>query len=504
MLTPAEWRVLDELRTGATNAEIAVRLGLGITTVKFHIRNMRGKLELDDRSDLAAWRREAEPRTATRRRLLAPLGLLAGFWKPVVGGTALVVVGGSAIAAGVLAYAIANDGEAASEPDEQVATAPGTDPTEDQAAVGASPTPPKASPTPGGTGDSGDTGGDSPEVVFWGDISSGQQAAVRERTADIVAFFDQRFGVRVPGLVVHVGEDRPALAQATLETEGQSSFVGLAQYRDKRLFVDMTVSGRAIERLYFHALQDHLAGDKEWGPWWLGEGTAMYTAYLFREWRGEGALAVALAHDRQAASFNPTPLHDYAPDSATAPELFDSSNQSVAALAVEWLVQQAGEDSLVGYYQALPGSPSWEDAFERTFGIPFGQVYRRFAAYRAEVVEERRALRGIVLGPDGDRLWNSQISIYAHLVDSRTSTGAVVNYSGRFTVLPPDGTYRLAVVCLPSWATLGWYEADSGFTTNETAATPVVVDGEAVNGIVIRLPALPNELLSSCSPSRGS
>ena len=146
VLTPAEWRVLEEVRTGATNAEIAVRLGLGITTVKFHLRNMRGKLELDDRSDLAAWRREAEPRTATRRWLLAPLGLLAGFWKPVVGGTALVVVGGSAIAAGVLAYAIANDGAAASLPDQALASAPEATPVD-----GPSPVPtatPMPTPTP--------------------------------------------------------------------------------------------------------------------------------------------------------------------------------------------------------------------------------------------------------------------------------------------------------------------------------------------------------------------
>ena len=58
VLTPAEWRVLEELREGGTNAEIASRLGISGDAVKYHISNMLGKLELRDRRALAAWRPE--------------------------------------------------------------------------------------------------------------------------------------------------------------------------------------------------------------------------------------------------------------------------------------------------------------------------------------------------------------------------------------------------------------------------------------------------------------
>ena len=34
VLTPGEWRVLEALRDGGTNAEIAARLGLSADTVK--------------------------------------------------------------------------------------------------------------------------------------------------------------------------------------------------------------------------------------------------------------------------------------------------------------------------------------------------------------------------------------------------------------------------------------------------------------------------------------
>ena len=60
VLTPAEQRVLDELRRGGTNAEIAVRLGLSPDTVKSHVASMLGKLDLDDRHALAAWRPDRE------------------------------------------------------------------------------------------------------------------------------------------------------------------------------------------------------------------------------------------------------------------------------------------------------------------------------------------------------------------------------------------------------------------------------------------------------------
>ena len=97
VLTPAEWRVLDALREGGTNAEIAARLGLSPDTVKSHISNMLAKLELRDRRALAAWRPDAP-----RRRLggVVPAALWSlgrplawvGAGVATLAGVALVVV----------------------------------------------------------------------------------------------------------------------------------------------------------------------------------------------------------------------------------------------------------------------------------------------------------------------------------------------------------------------------------------------------------------------------
>ena len=80
--------MLDELRKGGTNAEIAVRLGRSVETVRTHIASMLAKLDLADRDQLATWRPEGD-----RRRRLAIPAVLASLGRP-----ALWVGGGLAAA----------------------------------------------------------------------------------------------------------------------------------------------------------------------------------------------------------------------------------------------------------------------------------------------------------------------------------------------------------------------------------------------------------------------
>ena len=122
ILTAAEERVLEELRRGGTNAEIAARLGVTLDAVKFHISNMLGKLQLENREQLAAWRPEP------RRRLFGLLAL-PGALEPV--GRVLVwagvAVAGAAAVAVVAVVLIVLAGVDGSE--QQLALAPTATPT---------------------------------------------------------------------------------------------------------------------------------------------------------------------------------------------------------------------------------------------------------------------------------------------------------------------------------------------------------------------------------------
>jgi DNA-binding CsgD family transcriptional regulator/catechol 2,3-dioxygenase-like lactoylglutathione lyase family enzyme len=55
LLTPAEWRVVEAVRHGMTNRQIAARRGISLDAVKFHVANVLQKLGLPDRLSLRQW-----------------------------------------------------------------------------------------------------------------------------------------------------------------------------------------------------------------------------------------------------------------------------------------------------------------------------------------------------------------------------------------------------------------------------------------------------------------
>ena len=55
VLTPAEWRVVEAVRHGLSNREIAVRRRISADAVKFHVANVLLKLGLPNRAALRRW-----------------------------------------------------------------------------------------------------------------------------------------------------------------------------------------------------------------------------------------------------------------------------------------------------------------------------------------------------------------------------------------------------------------------------------------------------------------
>lgn len=55
VLTPAEWRVVEFVRHGLANRQIADRLGVSLDAVKFHVANSLAKLAVSSRAELRAW-----------------------------------------------------------------------------------------------------------------------------------------------------------------------------------------------------------------------------------------------------------------------------------------------------------------------------------------------------------------------------------------------------------------------------------------------------------------
>lgn len=91
LLTPAEWRVVEAVRHGMSNREIAARRGISLDAVKYHVTNALQKLGLADRKALRRWDGVArgsalfsqETRMATELHI-GPLGQIARRVKDIV------------------------------------------------------------------------------------------------------------------------------------------------------------------------------------------------------------------------------------------------------------------------------------------------------------------------------------------------------------------------------------------------------------------------------------
>ena len=55
LLTPAEWRIVEAIRHGMSNRDIATRRGISLDAVKFHVANALQKLGLKNRTALRHW-----------------------------------------------------------------------------------------------------------------------------------------------------------------------------------------------------------------------------------------------------------------------------------------------------------------------------------------------------------------------------------------------------------------------------------------------------------------
>jgi DNA-binding CsgD family transcriptional regulator/catechol 2,3-dioxygenase-like lactoylglutathione lyase family enzyme len=55
VLTPAEWRVAEQVRHGLTNRRIAERMSVSTDAVKYHVGNALSKLGFDSRLQLRLW-----------------------------------------------------------------------------------------------------------------------------------------------------------------------------------------------------------------------------------------------------------------------------------------------------------------------------------------------------------------------------------------------------------------------------------------------------------------
>ena len=326
VLTPAEWRVLEELREGGTNAEIASRLGISGDAVKYHISNMLGKLELRDRRALAAWRPD------TGRGRLGALGAIPAVLGAL--GRSVTWVGtGGAVAAGVAVVSVTTmlviavvatqrGGEPTPVVEVPVAVTRAPDPvgtpiapvpasaaapiltppaTSTPAATATptvtpttspTPTPTPATPTPSPTPrppatiTQGETAivtrpedfrpelGPDQRIVFLGDTPDELQAEVRGELGRVSLFFEERYNIVAPDFTLYFSQQYEPVASMFRDLYGDEPPLSASEVggwvtsrggMSPAAFIVITKPGRR-ERLlaheYYHVLQHHVLSSR--------------------------------------------------------------------------------------------------------------------------------------------------------------------------------------------------------------------------------------------------
>ena len=241
-----------------------------------------------------------------------------------------------------------------------------------------------------------------PVAVFLGEVAPERQEAVRTRVNDIGAFLTGQLGADAYEYSVYVAADEES-ARPTLYGLYRQGYLGSTFYcsfRRAPSYVFHTiscggddVSDRSLVRMAFAQLQPRT--DSAGQPWWLRSAGHYYATAAFKAWTGESTYAEEIERLTGPAREMEAPLRQLETNQGWV-EAGDEHSLALSLLAIDWLVDHAGERSLIEYYRLLPrgdaddadyepGAGSWQAAFEQAFGLTPDDFYRQFEAYRAEL-----------------------------------------------------------------------------------------------------------------------
>ncbi|MDE2754126.1 MAG: hypothetical protein OXI83_16265, partial [Gemmatimonadota bacterium] len=281
------------------------------------------------------------------------------------------------------------------------------------------------------------------DFAFLADLSPERESELRDEMEGVLAFFAERYGIEPVEVSVFVD---PA----------SGSFAG----RDEiwlGVHAEGPSSGGALAHEYFHILQEDFiasAASARHLPRWLIEGVATYAEALFqREWYGEtgdklrapwwrSSFQYPNAHRILAEPSRPAlayPLGALATDWLVRRAAAVRSNEPFTPLEPADLIARIEDDAYIDFFRLLPTSETWEEAFEKAFGIAINDFYEAFEEYRrARLPHLADAVHEPVLVFEGEIPPDTVVALRAEFEDVLTF------FRDRFGVWPIDYTVFVA------------------------------------------------------------
>ncbi|MXY87472.1 MAG: hypothetical protein F4Y92_01240 [Dehalococcoidia bacterium] len=233
-----------------------------------------------------------------------------------------------------------------------------------------------------------------PEIVFLGDFSEEEQVLFLREIQAAQVLFEERFGIVTSDFTTYLSTTFNSVNAAyTRLYPGDQLYWfpcgGIAT--DNEIFVvieNCTGWGRANEDVlaheYFHILQSASGTSlRAIAPWktWLVEGSADYAMALHSEARGR----TTMDDRRFGARYGWSDIGEPLPRETHIADLLEDDTwklvYQVGFLAADWLVERAGEASLLAFF-SLGGD---EAAFNEAFGMTLDEFHIAFEEHRLEV-----------------------------------------------------------------------------------------------------------------------
>ena len=188
-------------------------------------------------------------------------------------------------------------------------------------------------------------------------------------------------------LTINVGSDHEAIASLlgprdgapTCQWDYGSSVVLVDDCVRPYFLLDIQIARQGIGGMGDHIVE---AGHFDRGPLWLESALYVYAWSRYADSRGE-SLELERTRRQLRATSGWTDLARLETREAFRANYTIASE--LAWLAVDWLVQRAGDRSYIEYATQRGRTPLWEDAFENIFGLRPAAFYAEFAASRPEI-----------------------------------------------------------------------------------------------------------------------
>ena len=228
-----------------------------------------------------------------------------------------------------------------------------------------------------------------PPVVFLGEIPDERREEIGALVDSVRAVFAERWAVQAQP-TIYVG-DRDSIAPTYRRIYGHEPPGSCGESGGRIIFIKLFCVGEgSISHEYFHALQHNLSAGSGRGPTWIIEGSAEYAKHVYAS-VSDPTVGVRTRLDGRKEQDAvrliryELPSLDEIEGHSEFHALPDIIGYRLGLLAVDWLVEQSSERSVVSFFEALPRSGRWQDAFEGAFGIAVDDFYHEFDGYLARI-----------------------------------------------------------------------------------------------------------------------